>query len=269
MRLIKQILIILLVLLTIGHVASYFYLDSAARQEAPVMSCPTDTLEVSAKDNEAVLLQGITATDAQDGDITSRITISGISKLITNDTAKVTYIVFDKDDNMASCTRRIRYTDYHRPVFSILEPLVYSTTEDVAILSRLKATDVVDGDLSTHIRLSTREATSNSEIYKISIQVTNSVGDTSLLQLPVLLLQSNPMRPEINLTDYLIYLDQGSSFNAVSYLKNLRVPGRDAPLSEVTISGEVDTTETGTYYVHYTHTENGVVGTAILTVVVQ
>lgn len=270
MRTIKQALIILLVLLILGHIASYFYLGSSDRNVPPVMSCPTDILEVSASDKEAVLLQGVTASDPQDGDLTDRITISGISKLVSNDTAKVTFLVFDSDDNMASCVRRIRYTDYHRPTFSILEPLVFSSTEEIAILSRLEAHDVVDGDLSDSIRVSTQEATSNSEIFNISIQVTNSVGDTSLLTLPVLLLDSDPLRPEIVLSDYLVYVDKGSDFSPVSYLKSVRVPGKDdVPLTDIQISEQVNTNEAGTYYVHYTYLSDGSLGTAILTVVVQ
>lgn len=269
MRTIKQALIVLLVLLVAGHIASYFYLGSSERKVPPTMHCPEDILEVSASDKESVLLQGITASDPQDGDLTNRIVISGISKLVTSNTAKVTYIVFDSDDNMASCIRRIRYTDYHRPTFSIVEPLVYSNTEEISILSRLEAYDVVDGDLSNNIRVSTREATSNSEIYNVSIQVTNSVGDTSLLQLPVLMLESNPLRPEITLSDYLVYVNQGDTFDAKSYLKSLRVPGKAVSMNDVQIKGEVNTAEPDTYYVHYTYASDSSIGTAILTVVVQ
>lgn len=269
MKTIKQILVILLVLLTLGKVASYFYIGSSDQKVPPVMYCPSDILEVSASDNESVLLQGITAIDEQDGDITSRISISGRSKLITNDTAKVTFIVFDSDDNMASCVRQIRYTDYHRPTFEILQPLVYSSTEGVSVLPRLKATDVVDGDLSNNIRVSTQEPTSNSEIFNVSIQVTNSVGDTSLLQLPILILQTDPRRPEITLTDYLVYVDRDTSFSPDFYLHSLSVPGKDVPLTDVQISSDVNTAESGTYYVHYTYSSDGIMGTAILTVVVQ
>lgn len=269
MKTIRQVLIVLFVLLLGGRIATYFYFGSADRLVPPVLNCPSEVLEVSAADPESVLLQGLTATDAQDGDITSRITVSGISKLISSDTAKVTYIVFDSDDNMASCVRRIRYTDYHRPTFSITEPLVFSSTETVSILPRLKAQDVVDGDLSNRIRVSTQDATENSEIFMVSIQVTNSVGDTALLQIPVLQLESNPMRPTVNLKEYLVYVNQGSTFDAASYLESLRVPGQKVPLSEVEISGEVNTAERGTYYVHYTYTSGSSIGTAILTVVVQ
>ena len=196
-------------------------------------------------------------------------TIGGISKLITRDTAKVTYLVFDSDNNMASCVRRIRYVDYHRPTFEVTEPLVYATTEDVSILSRLKANDVVDGDVSKNIRVSTLESTNHSEIFHITVQVSNSVGDTSVLTLPVLMLESNPLRPEIQLSDSLVYLEQNSDFVPSAYLLGVRAPGVTASVADVTIDNGVDTAKAGTYYVTYTYSANGSTGTAVLTVVVK
>jgi hypothetical protein len=269
MRTIKQAIIILLVLLIAGHIGSYFYFGSSERKVPPKITCPQEILEVSASDSESALLAGVTAVDEQDGDLTDKITISGISKLITNNTAKVTYIVFDSNDNMASCVREIRYTDYHRPTFAITEPLVYSVTEEPALLARLKATDVVDGDISKNIRVSTLEPSDNSDVFHVSIQASNSVGDTAWLRLPVLMLQSNPLRPEITLSQSLIYIEKNTKFTPSAYLQDLQVPGMDPSMADVVIDNRVDTGKTGTYYVTYSYTANGSTGTAILTVVVQ
>ena len=269
MRTIKQILVVLLAVLLVGYIASYFYLGTSDRSVPPQISCPEGVLEISAADSQSALLEGVTASDPQDGDLTHRVIIGGISKLISSDTAKVTYLVFDSDDNMASYVRLIRYTDYQRPTFSVTEPLVYSTTEDATVLPRLSATDVVDGDISDRIRVSTLEASSNSEIYYVSVQATNSVGDTSWLRLPVLLLESDPLRPTVTLSQYLTYVELGDDFDPQSYLQSIQVPGTDVDVFDVAIEGSVDTSKADTYYVYYTHTSNGSMGTAILTVVVQ
>ena len=269
MKTIKQAILILLAVLIVANVVSYFVLDTSNRKVPPRISCPSEVLEISASDSEADLLVDVTASDEQDGDLTNQITVGGISKLITNDTAKVTYLVFDSDNNMASCERRVRYVDYHRPTFEVTEPLIYASSEEVTMLSRLKAVDVVDGDISKNIRVSTLEPTDNSEIFNVTIQVSNSVGDTSWLTLPVLMLESNPLRPEIQLSDYLIYVDEGEKFTPSSYLLSLRVPGMQPSIADVTIDNEVDTGKPGTYYVSYTYSANGSTGTAILTVVVQ
>lgn len=270
MRTIKQTLIILLVALLVGNIVSYFYLGLSDRSVPPVISCPEGVLDISTTDSSSVLLQDVTASDPQDGDLSGQVIIGGISKLISNNTAKVTYLVFDSDDNMASHVRFIRYVDYQRPMFRVEEPLVFSSTEEVMVMPLLKATDVVDGDISDRIRTSTLEPSSNTEIYFVSIRVNNSVGDTAKLRLPVLLLDSDPMRPTITLSTSLTYLKIGDSFDPEEYLMDLEVPGNpDVAPENVTISGQVDTSRADTYYIHYTYTNNGSIGTAILTVVVQ
>ena len=137
------------------------------------------------------------------------------------------------------------------------------------MLPRLKAIDVVDGDISKNIRVSTLEPTKNSEIFHVTIQVSNSVGDTSWVTLPVLMLESNPLRPELQLSDSLIYVDQGTKFTPSAYILSLRVPGMEAEVSDVTVDNTVDTGKPGTYYVTYSYSANGSTGVAILTVVVQ
>ncbi len=269
MRTIKQVMAVLFAVLLAATIFTYFYKGSSERKEPPVISCPEGILEVSSSDTGAALLKGITAYDEQDGDLTSHVVIAGISKLISNDTAKVSYMVFDSDDNMASFTRQIRYTDYHCPTFQIVEPLMYSSTEDVSLLDRIIATDVVDGDISQKIRVSTLEATNNSEVYNISIQVTNSIGDTVWQKLPVILLENDPMRPEIKLNEYLIYREVGTKIDPMEFLDEIVLPIGDVDMNNLRIKNDVVSSEEGTYYVSYTYTANGSHGTAILTVVLQ
>lgn len=270
MKTVKQTVIILLIVLLVANIGSYFYLGLSDRSDGPKISCPEGVLDIHTTDSESVLLQGVTAKDNQDGDISDQVIIGGISKLISSNTAKVTYLVFDSDDNMASHVRYIRYVDYHRPTFRISQPLVFSSTEEISVMPYLQAHDVLDGDISERIRVSTLEASSNTEVYYVSIQVTNSVGDRAWLKLPVLLLESDPMRPVITLSTSLAYLNKGDEFNAEEYLMDLEVPGApDLDESVVEISSDVDTSAEDVYYVYYTYTNNGSLGTAILTVVVQ
>ncbi len=269
MRTIKQILIIALVVLLAGNIATIVYQGTTDTTEGPVIYCPGGVLEVSSSVSEMDLLADVTASDGQDGDLTDHVMVASISKLISEDTAKVTYLVFDSDDNMASYVRQIRYTDYRKPRFKIKEPLVYSSTEEVEMLSRLGADCVVDGDISEQVRVSTLSATNNTEIFDITVQVTNSMGDTAWLKLPVLRLSYNPLRPTIQLTDYLVYVDKGADFDPSVYLATLDSPNGDAKLEDVRIENWVDTSIPETYRVYYTYQNDHDTGTAILTVVVQ
>jgi len=269
MRALRRVIFVLFLVLSAVYIANSIYQNSSTRRDPPVISCPEGVLEVSASDDESVLLSGITASDPQDGDLTGQVIIGGISKLISKDTAKVTFMVFDSDDNMGKLVRYIRYTDYHRPQFSVTEPLIFGSTNEISLLERLKATDALEGDISNRIRISTLSPTDNSNIFDITVQVTNSMGDTALLELPVLVQETNPLRPVIELSDYLVYLEVGSSFDPASYLSELRVSGVSQDLSGVSVSSSVDPQTPGTYRVTYTYSANGTTGTAILTVVVQ
>lgn len=269
MRTIKQILVIALVVLLAANIATIIYQGTSDKTRGPEIFCEAGVLEVNFSCSEADLLAGVTARDGQDGDLTQHIIVASVSKLITNDTAKVTYLVFDSDDNMASYVRRIRYRDYCKPTFEVRQPLIYTTTEEVDLLSRLYAYDERDGDISNQIRVSTLAATDNPELFDITIQVTNSVGDTASLKLPVLRMRENPMRPEIQLTEQLIYTTLDTEFDPNSYLEEVSVFGVALPKEDVKCQNLVDTSTPGTYQVFYSCTAEGVTGMAVLTVVVQ
>ncbi len=269
MRTIKQILVILLVILLAANIATVIYQGTTDTTQGPIIECDNTILEVDFSCSEKDLLAGVTAKDGQDGDLTDHVIVASVSKLITNDTAKVTYLVFDSDDNMASFVRRIRYRDYCKPTFDVLQPLIYSTSEEVDLLSRLYAYDERDGDISNQIRVSTLAATDNPELFDITIQVTNSVGDTSSLKLPVLRQRDNPLRPKITLTKQLVYISQNSEFDPSVYVKDAAVLGVSLPVENVKIHNPVDTSTPGTYQVVYTCTTEDATGLAVLTVVVQ
>lgn len=269
MRFVKILLVFLLVIVTTLYVMTTLSNSLTGRNVPPTISSTSDTLELSVTDDESVLLEGISATDKQDGNLTGKVRIAGISKLIKENTAKVTYVVFDSDHNMAKLTRYINYTDYQSPRFTITEPLIYYQSESIALLDRIEVIDCIDGDITDSIRVSTLSSTSDAETYNVTVQVTNSMGDTAQLVLPVIQLSGVAIRPEVHLTDYLVYLPQGSSFSAKSYLSHVETPEGRGDKSDVRIAGSVDTDVPGTYTVRYTYPYESTSGSSILTVVIE
>lgn len=276
MRLLKITLIIVLALVTLAFGATEVYERIHPSNEAPVISCESTTLELSVKDDQhQALLAGVTAVDGQDGDLTAAIRISGISKFIDEATVNVNYVVFDSDHNVGSLTRTIRYSDYEPPRFSLSSPLTYKATEEILLLDRLQAIDCIDGDITDSIRTSPLESGDHQEIYFINVSATNSMDDTSELRLPLVLQHDDLSRPEVVLTDYLIYLKQGSNFNSRSFISYVSTEAGLVGKTEVQVDGSVDTGEPGTYYIYYTytytdaHTSNESTGRAVLTVVVE
>lgn len=269
MRIIRIVLV--LVFLAVGGLYLFNDLvsDRSAAAEPPVISCDSEILEVSVNDGDGILLEGVTAADPQDGDLTGQILVSGVSKLIDGDTAKVTYVVFDADDNMATLTRHIRYTDYRLPRFSLDEPLIYTANEEIILLDRLHAEDAIDGDITDLIRVSYTLPTADPEVYTVDVQVTNSMGDTAFLTLPIIIRNEIITRPVVELDTCLVYLEQGSTFRARRYLSGATYDGLSVSSDNVSISGDVDTDVPGTYQVRYTCTYAGRTGDTILTVVVE
>lgn len=269
MRIVKVLLV--LALLAVGAVYAVQDLRSntSAAAGPPVLACDTQLVEISVNDEDSAILSGVTATDAQDGDISDQVLVSGISKLIGNNTARVTYVVFDSDDNMATLTRDVRYTDYQRPRFVLEEPLIYSAYGDIPLLGQLRAADALDGDITGNIRVSYTKATEDPEIYTVDAQVTNSMGDTAWVTVPVILLEGNREPLDVYLDTYLLYLERGAGFDAEEHLERAEADGLYVSKGNVTITGQVDTDTPGTYMVTYTCNYGSRYGTAILTVVVE
>lgn len=269
MRLLKIIVISLLV--AVSLLSAYTKVSESIKGDsvAPAISCDTDVLEISVLDDESALLRGITARDAQDGDLTDKIMVAGISKFTGDATVSVTYMVFDSDDNIGSLTRTIHYTDYTSPRIEILQPLVYQATETKVLLDRISVMDCIDGDITSSVRLTSQESTSHEEIYIVGVSVTNSMGDTTEIELPIVWYTDNQERPVVVLKSNLIYLQQGSSFSPRDYLVRAENAEGAVNKSEVKITGGVNTDMTGTYMVQYSYTYEGLEGIAVLTVVVE
>lgn len=269
MRVLKIFLIVLLAV--VGVLYGFTTVSTSFSDEhiPPRIQCSGDVLEVSVSDGETVLLSGVTASDSQDGDLSEKVLVRGVSKLVTNDTAKVSYIVFDSDGNAATASRMIRYTDYEKPHFNLNRALVYTQDEDIQLLDRLTAKDVLDGDITRSIRVSALASTSDPEISTVAVQVTNSMGDTARLTLPIITYSSLEPRPSVFLKRYLVYIDEGSAFDPAEYLSTVGTPKGPGDIRDVQITDTVDTAVPGTYYVYYRYLYNYTVGVSVLTVVVE
>ncbi len=269
MRILKLTLIALLIVVTAAFCFTTFRQSITGTNVGPTITCDGEILEISVNDPASRLLTGVTAQDKQDGDLTGQVLIQSISKLLKDNTAKVTYLVFDSHGNMATCARHIRYTDYAAPQFAIRSALRYGYSEPIELLDRIRATDVLDGDITDAVRVSSLSATADPEIFSVTLQVTNSMGDTTRITLPILRESGNAARPQVELKEYLIYLNTGDSFRAEDYLSRVRLTDDTADLKNVEITGDVDTTQPGTYTVCYRYYHNATLGTALLTVVVE
>ena len=269
MKLFKILLAVLLAVTAVLYGFTTVRTSLSGENVGPVIICDSETLEVSVSAGPEALLEGVSAADTQDGDLTGKVRVLSISKFSAPGVAKVTYVVFDSHHNMTTYTRALHYTDYRGPRFAITQPLVYPQNAAIPLLDRIQVTDDIDGDITHAVRVAPMRTTSDPEIYTVDIQVTNSMGDTASITLPVICRESNLNRADVKLSSYLTYIDAGSSFDPRSYLSAVATPDGYGFMRDVEVTNLVDTAVPGTYMVFYTYRDESCSGTAILTVVVQ
>lgn len=100
--------------------------------QAPVITMDTDSIQVSCQAEDGELLKGIKATDSKDGDVTGSMIVESVSNFMENHTRNMTVVAFDSDNHATKAARKITYTDYVSPTFSLTEPLRFAmNTQDI------------------------------------------------------------------------------------------------------------------------------------------
>lgn len=237
----------------------------SADTQPPSITVSDDIPMLSVLDADAALLTGLTATDDRDGDVSASLLVESVRLKDSDGTVEVTCAAFDSAGNVAKITRQAQYTDYRSPRFSLNQPLLFTYGSSFDVLDLLDATDVLDGDIQHRIRATSLDDTSVSSLgsHKLQFRVTNSLGDTVTLVLPVEVYTSGTYDLGLTLSDYLVYLDRGSAFDARSYLlsatqgvQTVSLQGTTPANYSVQITGNVDTATAGVYTVDYlvTHT---------------
>lgn len=249
---------------------------------SPRITVEEGTLQVSVYDDRDVLLQGVTAEDDRDGDVTADVIVEHVSLLNDEGDAAVQYAAFDRSGNVSKTSRTVHYTDYESPRFRLEKALVFQAGSTFDVEAQVGAEDMLEGNISHRVRATILAETSLSDagIYQVQFQVTNALGDTEEMVLTVELYSPGTYNGELELKEYLICLSAGDRFDAGHYLESFRcalgrtVLSGDMPDGyRITTEGNVDTNTPGTYEVKYTVTrtqgEQTYTGISRLVVIVE
>ena len=174
--------------------------------------------------------------------------------------------IFDAAGNVVRAERKVVYTDYVSPRFTLKQPMIYRQGQNFDLLSNVGAADVLDGDIQHRVRATMLgdKTLADPGTHVIQFQVTNSLGDTHSQKLPVEVITEDLYDADMELTDYLIYLSRGDSFDPACYLKSFSRQGRRTDLTgglparyAMQTKGQVQTQNPGVYSVEYvvTYTE--------------
>lgn len=247
-----------LVLLCCAAFAAFQYLSrQRIDREPPQITMAQDELSLSVKDPQEKLLEGVSATDAQDGDVTDSLVVESVRGIVSDKRFTVTYAAFDAAGNVTKAQRTVCYTDYTSPRFVLTAPLIFHEGASLDVFAPLGAKDVFDGSLKDRIKgtlVSGESQVSQAGNYTVEFRVTNSLGDTSYLTAPVQVLPAGSSGAELELSSYITYLKKNADFVPEYYMKDLVVNGQTVSLDNAdtpSVSSNVDMTKSGTYWVDF------------------
>lgn len=251
-----KILRLLTVMLFIAAscVFGWYYIQEKSNTDLTVPTIQMDEplIQVSIHDDEKALLQGLTAYDEKDGDLTHKIIVESISQFVDKDTCTVTYAVADGDKHVAKCTRKVQYIDYEKPQFYLKQPMVFDVGDGVAVDKFVGAVDCIEGDISDRVIITATDYQAGAAgVYSMSLLVTNSKGDIAYLDISLFVEGMDIRAPEIELTDYLIYVKQGQELDFNSYVKDVYSLYNNIDRESFLISGAYDPNTPGVYHIHY------------------
>ena len=248
----------------------YQYTSKENNGESPLITIEKEVLTISVKDNESILLNGVIATDFEDGNLTSKIAIDNISHFNENKERTVTYVVFDSDDNMTKATRKIKYIDYESPIIDLDKPLVfYYVGNNDEFKNFVGATSKLDGDLTSKLVIDKRYCITNQCF--IDVSVVDSTGTKTERTLKIDELNTIPTIT-FELTDYLIYVPVNTTINPWNYIKKIELMGMDITYQtkNIDIQNNYDSSKPGMYeYIYRFSSSGGDYGIAKLVVIVE
>ena len=257
-----NVLLLMILAVAIGLFACYhIWVHNRLDTVGPVVTIDEGILEVSVKDPEEALLAGIHATDDRDGDVTGAVLVESIYGIDEDNITTVTYAAFDRAGNVTKIQRQVRYTDYEPPSFQLYGSLTFTFGSGFDLLEYLGAWDVRDGNIGRRIHATLVSDTKSIDAegrHKVKLQVTNNLGDTQEIILPVEVFDPEWYTADVVLSSYMIYLEQGESFDPRSYLEEFIFRGEPINVSgstpadvEVEIHNGVKTNVPGVYEVTY------------------
>lgn len=260
----------------------YFFAgnDGAGDADVPVLTIAGGNPDageepwlISSSVGEEALLSGVTAQDGKDGDLTASVVLESVSAFDADNVRTVTYAVCDSDGNVTKGKRRIAYTDYTGPKFSLSEGLRYTTMNLSDAVSAVGAVDVLDGDLSEHIRIDNYVlGATDLGACEMTLSVANSAQTTSRVTIYIPVVSSLSSVPYVTLSDYIVYAARGVAFSPKDLILSVSsaIPGETLSPADVTVHTDLDMETAGQYIVSYTVKNSaGVTGTTYLTVVVE
>lgn len=261
--------IVLCIFSTILFVFSGFYMNRDADAYGPEIYMEETEIEVSISATEEDILQGITAIDKKDGDVSDSLLVESMSLFTESGKRKVTIDAFDNNHNVTKTERVIRYTDYTSPRIVLSDALRAPLNNVDLLMDCITVEDCLEGDVTDSLQITPVEDISSITLpgeYAMKLMVSNSVGDVVEIPITVELYDysQDAGKAKAVLSDYLIYTKVGQKIDPQKYLIGVEMrsidyiwadaaPGALIPYTknQFVIQNNVDINTPGVYEVIY------------------
>lgn len=203
-----------------GNVVVYIGED----RNGPEISVPQEEITYVAGTDTSALLNGVTAQDNRDGDVTDTVTIESIIPNADQTGASVVYVAKDSKNNVTKETRTILYsTDAAQAA---------EASAEQAAQDQAAADQAAQGEASGESAQTTDDGAAQNE--------------AAIAALPA-------ESPRFYLTQYSVEVERGADMNELSYVQDITddKDSRDELYQGIQISGEVDTNTPGEYTLEY------------------
>lgn len=227
----KQRLITIVLLLgcvAVGAVGVLAY--KKQDRTAPVITVSDKKMSYTAGDPYDQLLEGVTATDNKDGDLTDEVFVDRVVPT-SKKKAVVYYGVMDKSNNVGTARKTVTYRGDNN---------MGSDAEDIA------PADNADAENATQPDQSADQEQKDADKQQADQQADQPDATTDDLK-------ANGEKPAMSLTATSETIARGSNFNATSMVKDVvdDKDDRDTLFRQLHVDGTYDTTKSGTYELTY------------------
>ena len=209
-----------------GNVVVYIGED----RNGPEISVPQEEITYVAGTDTSALLNGVTAQDDRDGDVTDTVTIESIIPNANQTGASVVYVAKDSKNNVTKETRTILYsTDANQ---AAAQAAAEQAAADQAAQDQAAAEQAAQGDAAGESAQTTDDGAAQNEAAIAALSAESQ---------------------RFYLTQYSVELERGAELNELSYVQDISddEDSRDELYQGIRISGEVDTNTPGEYTLEY------------------
>lgn len=245
---------------------AYLYFINRDTQ-GPVIEVDSELIELDVTATDTDILNGVTAYDSKDGDVSDTLMVEYISNFIGDNQREVGIVAFDSDGHVSKAKRIVEY-NYTGIEYELSGPLRFPVGTNVKKIKQLlEANDCFDGSVTRWIMMNNVGDVvldiSVAGEYQVEFSVSNSAGDVEKFIATIEMY--NPAQevlcPKLNLKKHMVYITKGNNFDPIKYIDTIVVDGEmyhmdieseaQAIREKVIVQSDVDTSSVGWYEVGF------------------